>query len=96
LKVKSATASTTVDLGSNELGLVADTGISEAMRLAVTATSDEDWRGYVAELSSQIAVVAAANPDQAHTLLATLDRGWPPTAARPSSPPSPPGRVRAP
>ncbi|WP_133163701.1 DUF6049 family protein [Cryobacterium zongtaii] len=76
------TTSTTVDLGSNELGLVADAGISEAMRSAVMATTDDDWRGYMAELSSQIAVVAAANPDQAHTLLATLDRGWPPTAAR--------------
>ncbi len=76
------TTSTTVDLGSNELGLVAATGISAAMRSAVMATTDEDWRGHIAELSSQIAVVAAANPDQAHTLLATLDRGWPPTAAR--------------
>ena len=77
-----ATTSTTVDLGSNELGLVADTGISDAMRNAVMATTDDEWRGYIAELSSQIAVVASANPGQARTLLATLDRGWPPTAAR--------------
>ena len=77
-----ATTSTTVNLGSNELGLVADTGISDAMRNAVTATTDDEWRGHMAELSSQIAVVASANPGQARTLLATLDRGWPPTAAR--------------
>ena len=76
------TASTTVDLGSTELGLVADTGISEAMRSAVMATTDDEWRGHMAELSSRIAVVAAAHPEQARTLLATLDRGWPPTAAR--------------
>ncbi|TFC02684.1 hypothetical protein E3O42_07985 [Cryobacterium adonitolivorans] len=75
-------ANTTVDLGSSALGLVADTGISQAMRSAVMATTDDDWRRHTAELSSQIAVVAAANPDKAHTLLATLDRGWPPTAAR--------------
>ena len=77
-----ATASTTVDVGSNELGLVADSGISTAMRNAVMATTDDQWSGYMAELSSQIAVVASANPGQARTLLATLDRGWPPTAVR--------------
>jgi len=77
-----ATTGTTTDLGSDELGLVADDGISDAMRNAVMATTDDQWRGYMAELSSQIAVVASANPGQARTLLATLDRGWPPTAAR--------------
>lgn len=77
-----ATPSTTLDLGSNELGLVADSGISDAMRNAVMATTDDEWRGYMAELSSQIAVVASSNPGQARTLLATLDRGWPPTAPR--------------
>jgi hypothetical protein len=76
------TASTTVDVGTDQIGLVADTGISQAMRRAVTAGTDADWRRAMAELSSQIAVIAAANPDDALTLLATLDRGWPPTAAR--------------
>ena len=76
------TPGTTVDLGSGELGLVADTGISQALRAAVMATTDDHWRGAMAELSSQIAVVAAASPDQARTLLASLDRGWPPTAGR--------------
>jgi hypothetical protein len=76
------TPSTTVDLGSDQVGLVADTGISQALRRAITATTDASWRGAMAELSSQIAVVAAANLDAALTLLATMDRGWPPTAAR--------------
>ena len=76
------TASTTTALGSDELGLVADTGISTALRDAATATTDDAWRAAMAEVSSQIAVVAAANPTAARTLLATMDRGWPPTAAR--------------
>jgi hypothetical protein len=76
------TSNTAVDLGSNQVGLVADTGISQALRRAVTATTDADWRGAMAELSSQVAVVSAANPTAALTLLATMDRGWPPTAAR--------------
>jgi hypothetical protein len=78
----SGIASTTVDVGADQVGLVADTGISQAMRRAVTAGTDADWRRAMAELSSQIAVIAAANPDDALTLLATMDRGWPPTAAR--------------
>ncbi|ANP74732.1 DUF6049 family protein [Cryobacterium arcticum] len=77
-----ATASTTTALGSDELGLVADAGISTALRTAATATTDDAWRAAMAEVSSQIAVVAAANPAAARTLLATIDRGWPPTAAR--------------
>jgi hypothetical protein len=77
-----ATPDTAIELGSNELGLVADTGISSALRAAVTATTDEDWRGAMAEVSSQIAVVAVENPTEARTLLATLERGWPPTATR--------------
>ncbi|WEO77471.1 DUF6049 family protein [Cryobacterium sp. SO2] len=75
-------SSATIDLGSDAVGLVADTGISQALRNAITATTDASWRAAMAELSSQVAVVAAANPDEAVTLLATLDRGWPPTAAR--------------
>jgi hypothetical protein len=77
-----ATSATTVDLGSDQVGLVADTGISQALRRAVTATTEATWRGAMAELSSQVAIVAASNPDAALTLLATMDRGWPPTAAR--------------
>jgi len=77
-----ATANTTMDLGSGELGLAADIGISQALAAAIQASTDDDWRGAMAEVSSQIAVVAAENPGKAHTLLATLDRGWPPTAAR--------------
>lgn len=77
-----ATAGTTIDMGSDQVGLVADTGISQALRRAVTATTEASWRGAMADLSSQVAIVAAANPDEALTLLATMDRGWPPTAAR--------------
>lgn len=75
-------ANTAIELGPGELGLVADTDISLALRAAVTATTDERWRAAMAELSSQIAVVAVENPGRARTLLATLDRGWPPTASR--------------
>lgn len=76
------TESTTVALGSDQVGLVADTGVSQALRRAVTATSDVSWRAAMAELSSQVAIVAATNPDEALTLLATLDRGWPQDASR--------------
>jgi hypothetical protein len=78
----SATSSTTIDIGANQVGLVADTGISQAMRRAVSAGTDVEWRRAMADLSSQIAVVSAASPEQSLTLLATLDRGWPPTAGR--------------
>ena len=81
-KESTATSSATVDLGSDRVGLVADAGISRALRNAVTATTDASWREAIAQLSSQVAVVAAVNPDEALTLLATMDRGWPPTAAR--------------
>jgi hypothetical protein len=75
-------SSTTVAVGADQVGLVADTGISQALRQAVTAGTDTDWRRAMAELSSQIAVVAAVNPEDSLTLLATMDRGWPPTAGR--------------
>ena len=73
---------TTIQLGENGLGLVADHAISAALRTAVTATTDEAWRAAMAEVSAEIAVVAAENPTEALTLLATMDRGWPATAAR--------------
>jgi hypothetical protein len=76
------TQSTTLSLGSNQVGLVADTGISQALRRAVNADTDASWRSAMAELSSQVAIVAATNPTDALTLLATLDRGWPQDASR--------------
>lgn len=78
----SVTPSATTDLGDGMTGLVADTGISQAMRAAITAEDDDSWRAAIAELSSQIAVVAAENPEQARTLVATFDRGWPTTTTR--------------
>jgi hypothetical protein len=75
------TPSAPLALGTG-LGLVADDPISSALRKAAMSTTDDAWREAMAEVSSQLAVVSAERPGTARTLLATFDRGWPPTAAR--------------
>ncbi len=77
------------DLGGNamvsvggHLGLVTDDNLSNAIRRAATSTSDEDWTAAMSEAIARLAVVSADAPGTPRTILATLDRGWPPTADR--------------
>ncbi len=77
------TPNTAVALGDGAgTGLVMDDPLSQALRTAALSTSDDAWREAMAEVGSQLAVVSAEKPGTTRTLLATLDRGWPPSAAR--------------
>ena len=77
------TPNTAVSLGEGfGTGLVMDDPLSMALRTAAMSTSDDAWREAMAEVGSQLAVVAAEKPGTTRTLLATFDRGWPPSAAR--------------
>ena len=77
------TPNTAVALGDGAgTGLVMDDPLSKALRTAAASTSDDAWREAMAEVGSQLAVVSAEKPGTTRTLLATFDRGWPPSAAR--------------
>ena len=77
------TPNASIDLGTgNGLGLVVDDPLAEALRSAAAARTDDAWRDAMAQVSSQLAVVSAERPGTARTLLATFDRGWPPSADR--------------
>ena len=76
-----ATPNATVAIAGGT-GLVADDALSNAIRTAAMATTDEAWRTAMAEVYAQLAVVSAERPGTARTLLATFDRGWPPTSTR--------------
>lgn len=77
------TPNTAVALGGGAgTGLVMDDPLSKALRTAAASTSDDSWREAMAEVGSQLAVVSAEKPGTTRTLLATFDRGWPPSAAR--------------
>lgn len=71
----SRTPNAVLSLGSGR-GLAADDAASDALRRAARAGTDDEWRAAMAEVSSQLAVVAAEQPGTARTLLATFDRGW--------------------
>ena len=72
-----------IGLGTGKgLGLVVDDPLAAALRTAAAATTDDSWREAMSEVSSQLAVVSAERPGTERTLLATLDRGWPPSAER--------------
>jgi hypothetical protein len=62
--------------------LAINDGVSQALRRAAKATTDEAWRQAMAESSAQLAVVAANSSGTPRTLLAAFDRGWPPSASR--------------
>lgn len=66
----------------NGLGLVVDDPLAAALRAATAASTDDAWREAMSQVSSQLAVVSAERPGTARTLLATFDRGWPPSADR--------------
>lgn len=64
------------------LGLVSDTPLSAAIRAAAEATTEDEWRGYVSEAASLLAIVSAENPNSARTLLVTFDRSGSTNASR--------------
>ncbi|WP_166787148.1 MULTISPECIES: DUF6049 family protein [unclassified Cryobacterium] len=77
------TPNSVVALGAGRgVGLVSDGPVSDSLRRAALATTDEAWSVAMAEVSSQLAVVSAEQPGTARTLVATFGRGWPPTSAR--------------
>ncbi len=75
------TPNTAVKLGA-DLGLVTDDALQSAIRTAAMATTDAAWREAMAETYAQLAIVSTERSDTMRTLLATFDRGWPPTATR--------------
>lgn len=82
-EVSDLTPNAVVTLGTGRgVGLVSDDPVSDAVRRAATATTDEAWSVAMAEVSSQLAIVSAEQPGTARTLIATFGRGWPPTSAR--------------
>jgi hypothetical protein len=68
-------------VGDSEL-LVSDSAVSSALRDAAIAVTASDFADAVALLSAEIAVTARESGATGHTILATLDRGWPPTSER--------------
>ncbi|MGO4690462.1 DUF6049 family protein [Glaciibacter sp. 2TAF33] len=71
---------TAISLGDS-VGLVIDDPLSDAIRRAAKAATDDDWRQAMAEVLAQLAVTAQ-DSRSTHTVLAAFDRGWPPTSAR--------------
>ena len=61
--------------------LVSDDAISTALRAATAAATASDSTDAIAELTAELAVTARESGATGRTVLATLDRGWPPTAA---------------
>jgi len=70
-----------VTVGANR-ALVVDDSLSRAIRRATAAPSDEAWKSAIAEATARLAVVSAESTEQPRMLLATFDRGWPPTTER--------------
>lgn len=61
--------------------LVSDEAVSTALRDATAAVTASDYSDAIAELTAELAVSARESGATGRTILATLDRGWPPTAA---------------
>lgn len=62
--------------------LVADDAVSAGLRAAATAVTASDFADAVASVSAELAVSAREQAATGRAILATLDRGWPPTASR--------------
>ncbi|MET1016998.1 MAG: DUF6049 family protein [Leifsonia flava] len=60
---------------------LADDRLSTALSAAVGSVTDLDWRTAMDQVAAILAV-ASSEGDTSSTVLAALDRGWPPTAAR--------------
>jgi hypothetical protein len=61
--------------------LVSDDALSTSLREATAAVTTSDYADAIAELTAEAAVTARESGATGRTMLATLDRGWPPTAA---------------
>jgi hypothetical protein len=61
--------------------LVSDDALSTSLREATAAVTTSDYADALAELTAEAAVTAREAGATGRTMLATLDRGWPPTAA---------------
>ena len=57
--------------------LISDATISRQFRAAVTAQTMVAWQQAIAELSASVAVTTRERPDDARTLVGTLDRNYP-------------------
>ena len=62
--------------------IVSDAAASGALRSAVTAISTDAQQDALADLAAQLMVVGSERGAPQRSLVLTLDRGWPPTAAR--------------
>jgi hypothetical protein len=62
--------------------LVTDDAVSAALRDAAEAVTASDFADAVSTLSAELAVSAREQGVTGRAMLATLDRGWPPTASR--------------
>lgn len=60
---------------------LADDRLSTALSAAVGAVTDLEWRTAMDEVAATLAVASAEGTPEA-TVLAALDRGWPPTSTR--------------
>lgn len=59
-----------------------DDNVSRAIRRAAMAASQDEWESAMAEAASRLAIVAAETPSVSASVLATFDRGWPPSSER--------------
>jgi hypothetical protein len=57
--------------------VVADSGISTAIRAAATAGSDAAWHGAMAQVNAQLELVSHEKASAPRTILLTFDRAWP-------------------
>ena len=62
--------------------LVSDAVASDALRRASTAISADSQQDALADLAAQLVVIGSERNAPTRNLVLTLDRGWPPTAAR--------------
>jgi hypothetical protein len=62
--------------------IVSDAAASRALRSAATAISTDAQQDALADLAAQLMVVGSERGAPQRNLVLTLDRGWPPTAAR--------------
>jgi hypothetical protein len=62
--------------------IVSDAAASHALRSAVTAISTDEQQDALADLAAQLMVIGSERNAPQRTMVLTLDRGWPPTAAR--------------
>lgn len=77
----SASPAAASQVGENDV-LVADDAVSAALRDAATAVTAADFADAVSAVSAELAVSAREQGATGRAMLATLDRGWPPTASR--------------